>query len=129
MVRVTKVLLVEDDFDARGAMADILRDAGYDVAEAGAGRMAMQQATTVLPDIVLLDLMLPDTPGTTLLCDLRALPGAEGLPAVAVSGFPEGRRVDGDGAVSVHFNAYLEKPFSSAALLQVVATTLGVAAE
>jgi CheY-like chemotaxis protein len=129
MVAVTKVLLVEDDFDARGAMADILRDAGYDVAEAAAGRMALQQATTALPDIELLDLMLPDTAGTALLGNLRALPGAETLPAVAVSGFPEGRRVDGDGQVSVRFNAYLEKPFSSAALLQVVATTLGVSSE
>jgi CheY-like chemotaxis protein len=129
MVAMTKVLLVEDDFDARGAMADILRDAGYDVAEAGAGRMALQLATTVLPDIVLMDLMLPDTPGGMLLGTLRALPGAQTLPAVAVSGFPENRRIDGDGETSVRFNAYLEKPFSSAALLQVVATTLGFPSE
>jgi CheY-like chemotaxis protein len=114
-----RVLIVEDDFEARAALGSVLRDAGHEVLEAPDARTALHLASTRQPDLVLQDLILPDAPGFELLEQLRALPGGDRLPIVAISGFAERQR---DAiAEGTRFDAYLTKPFKSAALLEAVA--------
>jgi two-component system, OmpR family, response regulator len=117
-----RILVVEDDFEARAAMVSTLREAGYDVVEAAEGREALKHAVSVKPDLVLLDLILPDSAGFELLGQLRALPGGAEFPVVAVSGFFA--RADDAMAEEEKFSAYLYKPFKSARLLELVATEL-----
>jgi two-component system, OmpR family, response regulator len=117
-----RILVVEDDFEARSAMVSTLREAGYDVVEAAEGREALKLAVSGKPDLVLLDLILPDSAGFELLGQLRALPGGGDYPVVAVSGFFE--RADDAIAEEEKFSAYLSKPFKSARLLEVVAAEL-----
>jgi DNA-binding response OmpR family regulator len=117
-----RILVVEDDYDARTSIAASLREFGYEVLEAGDARAARRLARDGLPHLVLLDLILPDAAGFELLHQLRALPGCDGLPIVAVSGFQE--RADDAVACGAPFSAYLRKPFGEAALLDLVASQL-----
>ena len=67
-VAMTKhVLIVEDDGAIRDVLTDALADSGYSVATAMTGREALEQMRSKLPDVVLLDLMLPDMDGWTFL--------------------------------------------------------------
>lgn len=66
-----RVLLVEDDARVRRVLRLALQDEGYDVTEAGGGVSGLASLRTNSPDVVLLDLMLPDTDGFTVCRELR----------------------------------------------------------
>ncbi|MEU0137751.1 response regulator transcription factor [Streptomyces sp. NPDC006296] len=66
------VLVVEDDPSIRTLLISALRAAGYAVASAGTGQEALTGAARREPDLIVLDVMLPDTDGFTLTRDLRA---------------------------------------------------------
>ncbi|MDQ6640760.1 MAG: sigma-54 dependent transcriptional regulator, partial [Pseudomonadota bacterium] len=70
-------LLVDDDSDAAETMAMLIANEGFTVATAGSLRDARRQMALQEPDIVLLDLMLPDGSGMELFSDVKQLPNAE----------------------------------------------------
>ena len=70
-------LLVDDDADAAETMAMLIANEGFTVATAGSLREARRQIALQEPDIVLLDLMLPDGSGMELFADAKALPNTE----------------------------------------------------
>ena len=70
-------LLVDDDADAAETMAMLIASEGFTVATAGSLREARRQMSLQEPDIVLLDLMLPDGSGMELIADVKTLPNAE----------------------------------------------------
>jgi two-component system response regulator AtoC len=74
---VPHALLVDDDSDAAETMAMLIANEGFTVATAGSLRDARRQMSLQEPDIVLLDLMLPDGSGMELISDVKALPNAE----------------------------------------------------
>jgi two-component system chemotaxis response regulator CheY len=61
--RSRQVLVVEDDEPIRAMLADLLMDAGYDVLEADSGRTALNCLQEQQPDLIVLDLMLPNMSG------------------------------------------------------------------
>ena len=70
-------LIVDDDADAAETMATLIANEGFTVATAGSLRDARRQMALQEPDIVLLDLMLPDGSGMELFDDAKQLPNAE----------------------------------------------------
>ena len=66
------VLLVEDDPRVRRALRLALQDEGYQVAEAATGEDGLEELRATAPDVVLLDLMLPDPDGFTVCREIRA---------------------------------------------------------
>ncbi len=70
-------LLVDDDADAAETMAMLIANEGFTVATAGSLRDARRQMALQEPDIILLDLMLPDGSGMELFKDVKAIPNAE----------------------------------------------------
>jgi DNA-binding NtrC family response regulator len=74
---VPHALLVDDDADAAETMAMLIASEGFTVATAGTLRDARRQIALQEPDIILLDLMLPDGSGMELFNDAKALPNAE----------------------------------------------------
>jgi two-component system, OmpR family, KDP operon response regulator KdpE len=64
---VSRVLVVDDDPQLSRALRITLRAAGYEVATVGDGRAALHEAADRLPDLVILDLGLPDLDGTEVL--------------------------------------------------------------
>ena len=71
-VSEARLLVVDDEPNIRDLMASSLRFAGYDVLSAGDGTEALRLATTEKPDLVILDVMLPDMDGFTVTRKLRA---------------------------------------------------------
>ena len=80
------ILLVEDDHLLRDAFRLLLEDAGYRVLEAGSAQEALEHTEVVTPDIVLLDLGLPDRPGLDVARELRTRVELTDLPIIALTG-------------------------------------------
>jgi CheY-like chemotaxis protein len=88
------ILLVEDDPLLRHAFRLLLEDAGYRVQEAGTAAQALEQAATQKPQLVLLDLGLPDRPGIEVARQLTSSPATAGIPIVALTGRAGARERD-----------------------------------
>ena len=82
--RLPHVLVVDDDADSAEMMAALIADEGFSVATAGSLREARAQMALQSPDLVLLDLMLPDGTGLQLVDDVKALANAE---VVLITGY------------------------------------------
>jgi DNA-binding response OmpR family regulator len=105
-----RILVVDDERDVRTLVAHILVDQGYEVDQAGDGREALDKIQASRPDLVVLDLMMPDVDGWQVLRELQAL---EVRPRVVVlSAFGDAKRVTDAGAVG-----FLAKPFRFAQLV------------
>ncbi|TDC44816.1 response regulator transcription factor [Actinomadura sp. KC345] len=105
---VATVLLVEDDDHVRQAFLRELRDLGHTVRSAGRALDALRDAAANTPDVVVLDLGLPDLDGGEALKMLRAVSDVPVIVATARDGEPEIIRLLESGA-----DDYLVKPFSA----------------
>ena len=81
----TRVLLVEDQEDNRVLARKLLERAGFAVTEAVNGRQALEQAAAIKPDLILLDISLPEVDGLTVARTLRASPDLKHLLVVALT--------------------------------------------
>jgi two-component system, OmpR family, KDP operon response regulator KdpE len=110
--RIPRVLIVEDEPALLRALRINLRARGYDVGVASAGREALAEARQRPPDVVVLDLGLPDLDGIEVIRDLR---GWSTAPVIVLSG----RAGSGDkiGALDAGADDYVTKPFDMEELL------------
>jgi two-component system KDP operon response regulator KdpE len=104
---VGKVLVVDDEPALARALAINLRAAGWDVVTAADGRSALEAAATAHPDVVLLDLGLPDMDGMEVLAGLR---GWTSVPIVVLSARQHGE--DKVEALDLGADDYVTKPFA-----------------
>jgi signal transduction histidine kinase/CheY-like chemotaxis protein len=81
----TTVLVVDDDASNRLWLTSVLEPAGFAVINAGGGREAIQLAKAKCPDLVLLDLMMPDVNGFTVVQALRADPSTRHVPIMILT--------------------------------------------
>ena len=88
--RKMKVLLVEDSKFLRIANGRALIRAGYDVVYAADGEEGLDAARDNMPDIILLDMMLPKMSGLDVLRSLKADPLLKHIPVIVVSGLGQG---------------------------------------
>jgi two-component system cell cycle response regulator DivK len=104
------VLIVDDNERNLKLARDVLRAAGFRTLEAANGREAITIALAQLPDVVLLDLRLPDMDGTDVARELAAEPRTGGIPLVALTALePEAERLHAAG-----FTDHLRKPIDIA---------------
>jgi two-component system, cell cycle response regulator DivK len=102
------VLIVDDNERNRRLAGDVLRAAGLRTVEAESGGEGVAVAAERLPDVILLDLELPDMHGTDVARELRNAARTARIPIVALSAR---RDLDeGDRLVAAGFDGYLEKP-------------------
>jgi len=86
---MTKILLIEDIPDNAELVRKTLSKSGYDLIHAIDAEMGLQMALDHIPDLILLDLGLPDYDGQTLAGWLRAEPVLDSTPIVAFTAWPE----------------------------------------
>ncbi len=79
------VLIVDDEPSIRRFLRHLLEQEGYDVLEAGSGKEALQRAEREAPDLILLDLRLPDMTGFEILGELKKRPETHNIPVVILS--------------------------------------------
>jgi CheY-like chemotaxis protein len=84
--RGRRVLVVEDDLSTQELMRTHLEDAGVQVTLAGNGEEAEKALDTFIPDLILLDLVMPVMDGTAFLKRLREDPSREGIPVIVCTG-------------------------------------------
>lgn len=109
------ILIVEDELDLQQILAYNLEHAGYAVRVAGTGREALLLAQEDPPQLVLLDLMLPDMPGTQICKQLKEDPRTQAVPVVMLTA----RGEESDRVLGFELGAddYVVKPFSVRELL------------
>jgi two-component system KDP operon response regulator KdpE len=106
------ILLVDDEAQIRRLLRSALEEAGYEVREAESGRVALGEIALRAPDLMILDLGLPDTPGTNVLRAMRQLCS---VPVLILSVLGnEQKKIE---ALDAGADDYLTKPFSSGELL------------
>ena len=105
-----KILIVDDDKDATDLIEKIMRSEGYEPTSVNESYKAMDVATTVEPDLFILDLMMPKPDGFQLCRMLRANPIFSLTPILIVTALDDSdSRVVAFGAGA---NDYLSKPFN-----------------
>ena len=116
------VLVVEDDPSVRGLLQTLLSAEGYDVATASDGLAGLVKASSHRPELILLDLMMPDLGGIRVLEELRADPALENVPVIVVTG-----KIDAVPALAAELgeDSVFAKPFGVAELLARVAEVTG----
>ncbi|MEO7131355.1 MAG: response regulator transcription factor, partial [Dermatophilaceae bacterium] len=100
-----KVLLVEDDARVRRVLRLALEDEGFDVTEAGTGAQGLEAAHSSGPDVVLLDLMLPDIDGFAVCRELRK---SSNVPVIMVTARTDSHDVVG--GLEAGADDYVTKP-------------------
>jgi signal transduction histidine kinase/ActR/RegA family two-component response regulator len=116
-----RVLVVDDEADARELLAEILSNAGVTVRTASNAADAMREMESFGPDILVCDIGMPGTDGFTLMQRIRGLPPERGgrVRAAAVTAYARGE--DRRRALAVGFNLHLAKPVDPAELIVSVA--------
>lgn len=117
------ILLVEDNEDNRIIYATALRYAGYEVYEAITGTDGVLQARTHLPDMVLMDISVPELDGWEATAILKADPSTTHIPIIAVTA----HALPGDEARSLEAgcDGYLAKPIAPGKLLAEIDRRFG----
>jgi signal transduction histidine kinase len=112
------VLIVEDSVDTLTLLSTMLAREGAKVMQASSAREALAAASTNPPDIIISDIGMPEIDGYEFLQQLKQVPGLDGVPAVAISGYAsdEDRRK----ALNVGYLALMAKPLNVDALFDLI---------
>jgi two-component system phosphate regulon response regulator PhoB len=108
--RMARILVIEDEPDIRQVLDYNLRMAGHDVVAAGEGKQGLRLAQDQKPDLVLLDLMLPDIPGTEVCRSIKDDAGTRQIPVVVLTA--RGEEIDRVVGFELGADDYITKPFS-----------------
>lgn len=115
------ILIVDDEPDIRNLISEILTDEGYQVSVAEGGEDANQQLQEISPDLVLLDIWMPDIDGISL---LKSWSQNHGMPFSVVMMSGHGTIETAIEATKMGARDFVEKPISLAKLLQTIEQTL-----
>ena len=126
MAENSKVLLVEDSKFLRMANERALSKAGFEVSTAADGEEALKVAGDKLPDIILLDMLLPKLSGPDVLKALKANPATRGIPVIVLTSLSQKNeeKLLSEGAAAYFEKSTLELDKSSDRLAAAVETVL-----
>lgn len=120
---MAKILVIEDDASIRLGLEDTLRAKGYEVVAVGRGEEGLELARRSRPDLIILDIMLPDTDGFDVCRRLKSSTGAVAeVPVIMLTA--RGAELDRVRGLEIGADDYVTKPFSLMELLARVAVVL-----
>jgi signal transduction histidine kinase len=119
-----RVLVVDDLADHRALLAGMMQPLGFDVTEAASGDEGVARALAHRPDLILMDIVMPDLCGLDAIRRLRSQPSLKDVPILAVSASAgaDDQRL----AIEAGAHAFLPKPVDRDALLDQAATLLSL---
>jgi DNA-binding response OmpR family regulator len=117
------VLIIEDEVDAADMFAEMMRVSGYRVLKTSSSMPALTMMSTEKPDVVILDIMMPEISGLDILRQMRKNPELAGIPVVVVSA----KSMPADIKLGMEAGAfiYLTKPVGFAELKEAIERALG----
>jgi two-component system cell cycle response regulator DivK len=115
---MSTILIVEDNEKSMKLVRDILQHQGHTTLEAPTGREGVRLATQARPDLVLMDIQLPDIDGITALQEIRQNAALDAVPVLAVSAsvMPDEQQK----VVSSGFDAFVTKPINLKQFREIV---------
>jgi len=117
------LLLVEDNEDNRIIYSTVLRHTGYEVVEATDGVQAVDLARRIAPDLILMDISIPEIDGWEATRILRQDPKTRDIPIIALTA--HALADDRERATAVGFSSYLAKPIEPRAVVAEVRRWIG----
>ncbi len=117
------VFHVEDNSDNRLLVRRLLQAFGYQVVEAANATMAREILKTQRPDLILMDINMPDIDGYTLTNELKSMPNLMGVPIVAITA--NVMKGDRERTLSAGCDGYIEKPIDVDRFIEQVERFLG----
>lgn len=123
---VRKILIVEDTRNIREIVGFLLKGRGYEVVEASDGVEALEKAFALLPDLVLLDAMLPRKSGFEVCAELKADARSKHIPILMLTAVTRDTgKSDEYWKEKTRADAFMSKPFKAAELVERVEQLLG----
>ncbi len=119
------ILLIEDEMHSRQTLRHVFEEAGHTVAEAASGREGLTAASGLLPDLILLDVMLPEMNGWDVCRQLKANPLTRTIPVLILTG--NQRESDELRGWESGIDDYMTKPWSVDPLLAMISRFLAPA--
>jgi len=105
-----KILIVEDNQDNRELVVKVLRNKGFDLAEAADGEEAIEKAVSEKPDLILLDISLPKLDGYEVVKRLKSMEEFREIPVVAFTA--HAMKGDREKVIAEGFEGYISKPIN-----------------
>jgi two-component system, cell cycle response regulator DivK len=115
---MAKILIVDDNADVREVLQCQLKMLGYLVISAENGYVAIEKAIAEQPDLILMDIMMPEMDGWQASRAVRANPDTKDIPILAATAMC--RRADLNACLEAGCNGYIVKPFTMTELAQKV---------
>src|SRR5437588_7575588 len=115
-----KILVVDDSLMLLSFVKEVLIEANYDVTTGSTGEEAVRAAQSGVPDLILLDFILPDMKGDEVCRRLLENPGTAAIPVVYMSGY--GAELQASRSENSNVIGFLNKPFTSDLLIKTVET-------
>lgn len=117
------VMIIEDEEDAADLFAEMMRISGFRVLKTSKSAPAIEMMTADKPDIVLLDIMMPEVSGLDILRQMRRDPRLADIPVIVVTA--KGMPADIKNGMEAGASTYLTKPVGFQELKDAVERTLG----
>jgi DNA-binding response OmpR family regulator len=118
MAESQKILVVDDEEHVVAAIVTNLELEGFDVVPAYSGSEALELVAEEKPDLIVLDVMMPEMSGWEVLQSLKDNPDTETVPVVMLTALSQDRDIEMGWELEA--NAYLTKPFDPAKLIRIV---------
>jgi len=109
------ILIVEDESSIAGLLQDRLRGEGYQVTIAYTGEEAVRDIKERKPDVITLDIHLPDANGMNILAGIKANPDTKAIPVIIISSSDEGENAKMNGA-----EEFIPKPINFKKLFEII---------
>lgn len=113
-----KVLLAEDEPHIVESLTFLLERAGYDVDVETDGRAALESALNNAPNVLVLDVMLPELDGYEVLRQIRSNARTQNLPTLMLTA--KGQREDRETAMDIGADMFITKPFANAEIVDAI---------
>lgn len=120
------VLVVEDEPNIVLSLQFVMKQMGFEVRVTGDGESAIDEITTEIPDLVLLDIMLPRRDGFDVCENIKANPDCANVKIIMLSA--KSREADRDKALGLGADKFITKPFSTRDLKELVGELMGIEA-
>ena len=120
--RAAKILVIDDEPEITDIVETFLETAGYEVESENASQTGIDRAKAFLPDLVLLDIMMPGMDGYEICGELKRCEKTKRIPVVFLTG--KDARSDEGKSFKVGGVLYIKKPFSCERLLDIVKVVL-----
>ena len=117
-----KILVIDDEPEITDIVETFLETAGYEVESENTSELGIEKAKTLLPDLVLLDIMMPTMDGYEICGELKRCEKTKRIPVVFLTG--KDARSDEGRSFQVGGVLYIRKPFSCERLLDIVKVVL-----